>query len=319
MILTLTPNPAVDITWHVDHLTPGGTHRVPPAVARAGGKGLNVARVLHASGVPVIALTTAGGATGDQFRTELAAAGVPCELVATASATRLSAAIVDAGSGETFVLNEVGAALTAEETAELVATALRLGRAAGVVAISGSLRDGFGPDELASLVASLAGETRVVVDTSGPGMLAAARAGAHVLKPNREELAAATGLADPLAGAHALLELGAGLIVVSLGTEGLMVVPREGAPVRARLPRVLHGNPTGAGDAAVAAIAAALSTGDDLFSDTAAAHRARRDLARRATAWSAAAVLTPQAGELSPEHTTLADEVELTTIDGDDR
>ena len=48
MILTLTPNPAVDITWHVDQLTPGTTHRVPPAVARAGGKGLNVARVLHA-------------------------------------------------------------------------------------------------------------------------------------------------------------------------------------------------------------------------------------------------------------------------------
>ena len=95
MILTLTPNPAVDITWHVDQLTPGTTHRVPPAVARAGGKGLNVAQVLHASGFPVIALTTAGGATGEQFRAELAEAGVPYELVATASATRLSAAIVD--------------------------------------------------------------------------------------------------------------------------------------------------------------------------------------------------------------------------------
>ena len=47
MILTVTPNPAIDLTWHVDRLTPGATHRVPTGASRAGGKGLNAARVLH--------------------------------------------------------------------------------------------------------------------------------------------------------------------------------------------------------------------------------------------------------------------------------
>jgi sugar/nucleoside kinase (ribokinase family) len=89
--------------------------------------------------------------------------------------------------------------------------------------------------------------------------------------------------------------------------------------VRARLPRVLHGNATGAGDAVVAAMAAALAGGDDLWSDTDAAGAARAQLARRATAWSASAVLMPLAGELSPDHPALEDEVVVTTIDEDRR
>ena len=67
----------------------------------------------------------------------------------------------------------------------------------------------------------------------------------------------------------------------------------------------------------VAAIDAALATGDDLWSDSEDASRARERLARRATAWSASAVLMPLAGELAPDHAALADEVLVTTTDGE--
>ncbi len=50
MILTVTPNPALDLTWRVERLVEGGTHRADAGAARAGGKGLNVARVAHAEG-----------------------------------------------------------------------------------------------------------------------------------------------------------------------------------------------------------------------------------------------------------------------------
>ena len=320
MILTVTPNPAIDLTWHVDRLTPGATHRVPAGASRAGGKGLNAARVLHQTGHEVLALATAGGVTGDELRADLAASGVPHRLVATAAATRRSVAIVDDADGETSILNERGAPLSSAESAALSDAAVDLGRAAQAVAISGSLPPGFGPEELGALVGRLvAAGVPVVVDTSGPGILAAALAGADALKPNREELADATGLDDPVEGARSLLDRGARLVLVSLGAGGLVVVGRGGAPLRARLPRVLHGNATGAGDAAVAAIAAALAAGDDLGSATDAADRARSDLARRATAWSASAVLMPLAGELSPDHLALADEVVLTTIDEERR
>jgi fructose-1-phosphate kinase PfkB-like protein len=87
-----------------------------------------------------------------------------------------------------------------------------------------------------------------------------------------------------------LLDAGAGLVLVSLGADGMLAVPRAGDPLHARLDRPLRGNATGAGDAAVAAVATLLSSGVD---DPAL-------LLRRATAWSAAAVLAPLAGELHP-------------------
>ena len=318
MILTVTPSPALDMTWHVDALTPGATHRVPTGATRAGGKGLNVARVLHTQGHDVLALTTVGGSNGTEFEAELGASGIPHRLIPVNAPTRRTLAIVDDTQGETTIVNEYGAALAPAETAILAATASRLGRTARAVAISGSLPPGFGPEKLGALVGELVGEgIPVVVDTSGAGLLAAARAGAHALKPNHEELEAATGHVDPVVGARSLLALGAQLVVVSLGRNGLVVVDRTHVPLHAQLPRALHGNMTGAGDAAVAAITAALATGTSLDDDTDDATRMRADLARRATAWSASAVLMPHAGELSPDHTALEAEVAVSPIDQD--
>ncbi|MFF2370945.1 1-phosphofructokinase family hexose kinase [Agromyces sp. NPDC058110] len=324
MIVTVTPNPALDLTWHVDGLRPGETHRVPAGATRAGGKGINVARVLHEQGVPVLALTTFGGAAGSEFAADLAVGGVPHRLVPVGGATRRSVAIVDTDAAHTAVLNERGAALTDAEadaldavaveaaTAAAAASAARAARRRDVAVISGSLPPGYGPERIGGLVHRL-GQTgaRVVVDTSGPALLEAARAGAYALKPNAEELAAATGITDPEEGALLLLDLGATLVMVSQGGDGLMLVSRaeQRRPVRARLPRVLRGNATGAGDAAVAALAAGLAAPLPFDADIAPAAAARRSLVRRAVAWSASAVLVPVAGSLAPEHEALEREV----------
>ena len=75
MIVTVTPNPALDLTWHVASIVAGGTHRTDAGRVRAGGKGLNVARVAQAQGADVVAVTRRGGgnpagvaraATGDE-------------------------------------------------------------------------------------------------------------------------------------------------------------------------------------------------------------------------------------------------------------
>ena len=100
-----------------------------------------------------------------------------------------------------------------------------------------------------------------------------------MLKPNRDELRDATGEADPVAGARALIVLGAEWVVVSLGAEGMLAVC-AGDPVtvlHARLPEPLAGNATGAGDAAVAAAAAALADGE---TDPERVLRARRPRGR---------------------------------------
>lgn len=303
MIITVTPNPALDLTWTVDRLVPGSSHRVPAGSVRAGGKGLNVARVLHGVDIPVLAFTTAGGPTGDEFLTELRASGVPHEVLPVSAETRRSIAIVDHAMGHATLLNEVGRRLSAREQELFEAAVIRLSSSGDVVVISGSLPAGFAPQDLSRLIANrIAAGCRVIVDTGGEGLIAAARAGAHALKPNREELADATGFRDPLDGARSLIALGARLVLVSLGEEGLTIVTSQSSAddISARLPEPVQGNATGAGDAVVAALAQAWSEHPEL--DHPEQADARITLARRATVWSASAVLMPLAGELSPRH-----------------
>ena len=119
MILTVTPNPALDMTWRLDALTPGATHRAPTGTSRAGGKGVNVARVLHAQGQEVLTLSTVGGTTGAEFENELRASGISHRLIRVHAATRRSVAIVDGSRGETTVLNERGSDLAPGQVADL--------------------------------------------------------------------------------------------------------------------------------------------------------------------------------------------------------
>jgi 1-phosphofructokinase family hexose kinase len=304
-IITVTANPALDMTYHVDGLHPGETHRVSPALERAGGKGLNVARVAHQMGHPVVAVAPVGGATATVFRSELEASGVPHSLVPVAANTRRSIAFVDTAQDLTSIFNEHGRALEAPEWEALTAAVVQAldsdGGAprCGVLVGSGSLPE-RAPDGFYPSLVRLAHKHGVpaVIDTSGRGMMDAARAGADLLKPNHQELMEATGENDVRRAARQLLDLGARMVLVSAGAEGMYAFTAEapGSAWKARLARPLAGNPTGAGDAAVAAAAVALASGQ----------RDPEQILRAATAWSAAAVLMPAAGEISPRHTELA-------------
>ncbi|UVJ40822.1 1-phosphofructokinase family hexose kinase [Arthrobacter sp. CJ23] len=309
-IVTVTPNPAVDLTYHVPGITPGASHRVPAPMSRAGGKGLNVARVAHQLGHPVLAIATTGGAAGQTLAAELWTSGVPHSLVAVAAETRRSIALVDTVGGETSIFNEEGQPLRPAEwqaLADAVVEGLNGNAAqpAGVLVGSGSLPPGAPEDFYPSLV-RLAHDAGIpaIVDTSGSGIIAAATGGADVLKPNHHELFEATGESSLEAAAWTLIGLGARTVLVSAGAEGMLAFDHAapGGYWSARLPEPLSGNPTGAGDAGVAAAAAALAEG---ITET-------REILRRATAWSAAAVLMPAAGEISPRYRELEEQLIVT-------
>jgi fructose-1-phosphate kinase PfkB-like protein len=203
------------------------------------------------------------------------------------------------GAGVTTLFNEFGEPLLADEWDALEAAVESVLNEAQVLVLSGSLPP-EAPADAASRFVLLARERGIpiIVDTSGPALLAAADAGADVLKPNREELAAATGESDPLIAARSLIARGAGLVLVSLGADGMIAVSADDPhhPIGARLPQALVGNATGAGDAAVAAVACELAGGE----------RRIETLLCAAAAWSAAAVLMRLAGEISPRHVALA-------------
>lgn len=297
MILTVTPNPALDLTWRVDRLTVGATHRADAGAARAGGKGLNVARVAHAQGASTLALTTAGGRSGIAFSAELAASGVPHRVVPVAAPTRQSVAIVDEQLGDTTIINERGVNPADTEWAALFGEVVDALPSARVLVVSGSLPPGA-PESFVPLLIGTARDAGVptIVDTSGPALLHAADAGASVLKPNAAELVEATGIADPVDGARSLIARGVELVLLSLGADGMLAVTASEV-LHARLDDPLAGNPTGAGDAGVAACAVLFAEGV----------RDPETVLRRATAWSAAAVLMPLAGEISDDWRALED------------
>lgn len=309
MILTVTPNPALDLTWRVDRLIPGATHRADAGALRAGGKGINVARVAHAQGASVLALATAGGRSGIAFAADLGASGVPHRLVQVAAPTRQTVAIVDDELGDTTIVNERGANPTDAEWAALFGEVVDALPSARVLVISGSLPPGA-PDSFVPLLIGTARDAGVptIVDTSGSALLRAAEAGASVLKPNSAELVDATGIADPVDGARALLERGAELVLLSRGADGMLAVSADEVR-QARLDAPLAGNPTGAGDAAVAACAVLYAEGV----------RDPDAVLRRATGWSAAAVPMPLAGEISDDWAAIESRLVVTTVPREER
>lgn len=281
MILTVTLNTALDTTYTVDALTPHAVHRVQVATTRAGGKGVNVARVLHALGRDVQATGLVGGAAGDSVEADLRVAGVPTAFVRIALETRRTVTVVDA---DATVFNEPGPRVAAAEWERFLAEYARLVAGARAVALSGSLPPGVPVDAYRTL-ADMAGGVPVVLDTAGEPLLLGLPGRPAVVKPNAAELReiAPGSVVD---GARELLKRGAAAVVVSRGTDGLTLVTEDEVR-QAPPPERVAGNPTGAGDAVVAALAAGLAAGVPLA-----------EILADGVALGAAAVLAPLAGDI---------------------
>ena len=296
-IATVTANAAFDVTYHVERVGRGREHRVLRVDERPGGKGVNTAFVLRCLGEPVTATGLLGGDAAAPIRAGVVDAGIEEAFVPIDGSTRRTLVILETHDSTATLFNEPGPQVTAEEWAALRAEVQRLAADVSVLTFSGSLPRGIGSDGYADLVSAAlaAGSARVVVDTSGPAMLAAAAAGPDLMKPNSAELTAVTGTHDAAQGAAELRQGGAKAVVVSSGADGLVLTTGEFV-LWARLTDPLVGNATGAGDAAVAAFARALARpGPDPLSDVEAA----RTMLAEAVAVSAAAVLSPVAGAVA--------------------
>ncbi|WP_339130098.1 1-phosphofructokinase family hexose kinase [Streptomyces sp. f51] len=287
MILTVTLNTALDITYRVRALRPHSTHRVGEVTERPGGKGLNVGRVLAALGHEVTVTGFTGGATGRTVRDLLAeSAGVVDALVPVEGSTRRTIAVVDTTTGDTTQLNEPGPAITPAEWAAFQETYEHLLRSASAVALCGSLPPGVPVGAYAQLVRTArALAVPVLLDTSGEPLRRGVAARPDVVKPNAEELAELTGSHEPLQATRNARRRGAHAVVASLGANGLLAHTPEGH-WRATPPVRAHGNPTGAGDSAVAGLLSGLVEKLDWPARLA-----------RAVALSAATVAAPVAGE----------------------
>lgn len=314
MILTVTLNTALDLTYRVPRLAPEGSHQVREVVQRPGGKGLNVARVLAALGHRTVVTGFAGGLTGSELRELLAREPyITDELVPTQGSTRRTVGVVDEAGGGSTQFNEPGPHISPEEWSAFQETYARLLRSPGGDGSSGDGRperdgdeDGGGGVDAVALCGSLppgvpvgayaqltreahAAGVPVVLDTSGEPLRRGLAARPDLVKPNAGELAGITGTTEPLRAARAAQRRGAHSVAASLGPDGMLLVTPHGM-WQAGPPHSLTGNPTGAGDSAVAGLLSGLVEGLPWPERLA-----------RAVALSAATVRAPTAGEFDEE------------------
>lgn len=212
VILTVTLNPAVDVTYLVDRLVLSSATRVAQVRQRAGGKGVNVARVAGACGADVCATGLAGGSRGELILAGLAGQGVRADFEPIAGESRQTLTIVETrprgtgaedaagrvpaghggAAGHPTELREIGPTVTPAEWERFVYRFTRLAAEAAVAVLSGSLPPGVPADGYATLTA-IARQARasVIVDAGGSALRLACAAGPDIVKPNEAELLAA--------------------------------------------------------------------------------------------------------------------------------
>jgi 1-phosphofructokinase len=295
MILTITPNPAIDRSIEVAGYRVGGTHVGRLVAAECAGKGVNVSRVLAELGVPSAATGLLGAAEAGAFRRSLAQRGVAYGFVETSGDVRVNTTVLDPQSpGETHI-RERGGSVSAAEVDQLERAVAERATPGSWVAACGSLPDGIDAERYARILATArARGARIALDSSGRGLLTAIHAKPDLLKPNLAELSELCG--EPIESSgdvmhHArrlALEWG-GALLVTLGEEGAMLVG-GGYAFRMRCAAESVTSSVGAGDASLAGL---------LWSD--AHHEGPSSQLRAAVAAGAAAVSEPTAGAIAPD------------------
>ncbi|MDR7520184.1 MAG: hexose kinase [Armatimonadota bacterium] len=294
MILCASPNLCRDRILVVRDFETGRVHRAEQVVVRAGGKGLNVARVVRALGGSLTLVGFVGGSAGRAIVREATACGLLLDPVRMPGESRTCTLVVDPDGSET-VINEAGAPVGDDQVRALRRRVGRHLKRSHVVVLTGSLLPGMPPDFYAAVIQEAAPRP-TILDTSGEALRRGAEAGPTGVKCNRRELEGILGralptVADVAEASRALLAWGTGWIAVTLGAQGATLVTRDGSWLL-RPPRVQRANAIGAGDGFTAGMAVGFTRGLSLV-----------DAARLGTAAAAADVATLLPGTV--ERTTV--------------
>lgn len=262
-IVTVTANPSLDRTITlVSPLVPGEVQAAAAAREDAGGKGINVARVVAASGVPTLAVLPL--AADDPFAPALHASHVPARAVPVRGHVRANVTITDP-DGVTTKLNLPGAPLSARDVAALVEAVVEASGGAAWLVLAGSLPPGAGDSLYVEIIAAVrrrwgADAPRIAVDTSGAALRAVVeQASPDLIKPNDEELAELAGAtlepgdlsAAVLAVARTLVPAKVAGALITLGAAGAVLVTADGA-WQCTPPRIRVVSTVGAGDSSLA-------------------------------------------------------------------
>lgn len=262
MILAVTMNPSVDISYPIPTFKLDDVNRVENVRKTAGGKGLNVARVIKQMGEDVLATGVLGGTIGDYIIQELSCSDIANNFLKINQESRNCIAILHDGK-QTEIL-ESGPLLSDADGAAFIKKYQELLSDVSIVTISGSLPKGLDPGFYRKIVEyGREQEIPVILDTSGEPLRQVLnhKVKPYAIKPNIAELSQLIGVEVGQSSLKKMLtsEMFQGIewIVVSLGENGAFV--KHGAEYyRVTIPAIDVVNPVGSGDATVAGLAVAL-------------------------------------------------------------
>lgn len=264
MITTVTLNVSVDKAYYIKGKVESGTvARVQKCINSAGGKGLNVARIIDFCGEDVFATGFAGGFNGDYVKALLQNDGIENQFTSIKNETRSCINILAEDETSTEFL-EPGAPVSKEEVEQFFKDFDPMIEKSDVLTISGSVPAGVPKDVYARMVNRIKEKgKRVILDTSGEALEEGIKAGPTMIKPNDEELEAILGvkITDRQQTVDAAKKMrdqyGIEYVVVSLGGDGALVVSEEGI-FHGRPPKLKAVNTVGCGDSMVGAFAVAM-------------------------------------------------------------
>jgi 1-phosphofructokinase family hexose kinase len=266
MILTVTPNPAVDQTAWLDRVELGAVNRTRETHLDPAGKGINASRVAHRLGWPSVALGFLAGETGAIVEQALRAEGVLHHFVEVSGLTRVNVNLID-GAGAATSFYGPGPAVSSPDLSALDGIVRRWMRGGRVLVLAGSLPPGMSDDAYAGFIATAHEHgIAVILDAHGEPLRLGVAARPDVIKPNVREAERLLGRSLPdeaavIAAARELSLCGIRTVVISMGAEG--AVCASGARAwRVRSPPVEARSTVGSGDSMVAGIAIGLARGD---------------------------------------------------------
>lgn len=303
-VLTVTLNPALDLTTSVERLVPTRKLRCGEPRFDPGGGGVNVSRAIKELGGQSRAFVAIGGNTGAQLRQLLEARGLDCEYWEVGEETRLSFTVMEQQTALHYRFVLPGPKVPGDDVNALLARLEPLiAGAPGFVVLSGSLPPGLPFDTYGRITGMAQGlGSRVIIDTHGEALRAAARERPYLIRLNHLEAQELLGGDADVAAhrlGHELVQRGlTSIAIVTLGERGAIVATSEGQ-YEIRPPRVTVRSSVGAGDSYVAALTFGLANGWPL-----------EEAARYGVAAAAAAVTT-EATELCRRDTVNAFYVQI--------
>ncbi|NHF73338.1 1-phosphofructokinase family hexose kinase [Paracoccus xiamenensis] len=268
-ILTVTLNPALDISTGAEKVVPDVKLRCDAPVVDPGGGGINVSRAIRIVGGQSTAFVALGGTTGRRLAELLEAAGLDWREMRAPGETRQSLAVMDRDAALQYRFVMPGPEWQSGDVGKSIAHIIQAAQPGGLVVLSGSNPPGVPDDYAALLAAKLAdGDAGLVVDTSGKALRAVADGGHNfaLLRMDREEAEGLAGQplperADTARFAASLVEAGAAqAVIVARGGDGNIIATPKGA-WHAEAAKVDIVSKVGAGDSFVAGFTLGLARG----------------------------------------------------------